>query len=306
MSLNDTTVLLLAYGAPLLLFVYVTFVVLSRQRLQQSSDKHYEQLFQLIPEVVVVFDHDWQVKHVNQRALAYFQSLNMDAQQLAILLDDDVQRYIAMQQKLQRYETDLQEQQRSLLLNADYMTIDNSRCVILMIIDITEQKQQQQELQLLAFHDSITHLPNRRYFLEKLEEALLEAKNKQETVALLLVDLDQLQWINDTYGHLLGDETLRFVAELVQKAAGQHGVAARMGGAEFILYVPNSPSFEEIETIKTNIQYEFNTYAARFDSATIHLHIGVSFYPFDGTEGQALIHVADYAMYENKRLLKNA
>jgi len=311
MSIKDTMVLLLAYGAPLLVIVYVTIIALltSRNRKSlQASERHYEVLFHLIPEVVVVLHPDGTVKHVNQRARQYVQALNIDIESLASLLDSELQNCIAEQQKLQAYETEInvQEQQRSLLLNAEYITIDDTACVILIITDITEHKLQQQKLQFLAYQDSITKLPNRRYFLDKLEEVLLEAKENNETVALLLVDLDQLQWINDKYGHLIGDETLQFIAELVQKAAGPHGVAARMGGAEFIFCLPSSPTIEEVETLKTYIQYEFARYASRFESASIELHIGASFYPIDGTEGQALIHAADYAMFEIKHQLKNA
>jgi diguanylate cyclase (GGDEF)-like protein len=173
-------------------------------------------------------------------------------------------------------------------------------CIFIVALqDITVQKMQQEEIAFLAYHDPLTRLPNRRYFHNRLDEAL-EHANKNETLALLLIDMDRFKLLNDTCGHLAGDETLRQVAQILRDCQGEHGLAARMGGDEFVMFIANSPSVREVERLAEQIRHRFADYISKFRLTAVGLSIGCSFYPDDGTEGQALIHSADNAMYEVK------
>jgi len=119
---------------------------------------------------------------------------------------------------------------------------------------------------------------------------------------LLLIDFDNFKLLNDTCGHLAGDEALRQAAQILRDSQGDSGVAARMGGDEFVMYIAGSPSVQSIERLAGDIKRRFGEYVSgKFGLDSVGLSIGCSFYPADGTEGQALINAADNAMYLMKQ-----
>lgn len=188
-----------------------------------------------------------------------------------------------------------------LLLDADYVVVDNELHVLLIIRDITVQKQYQEEIQFLAYHDPLTRLPNRRYFYEKLDEALQAAERNNASLALFLIDLDRIKLLNDTRGHLAGDEALQQAAHIIKETAADRGIAARMGGDEFIMFIGDSPSAHEVRELIQRMQSRFARYLGKYGDIPVGMSVGVSYYPADGQEGQALINIADNAMFEMKR-----
>lgn len=106
--------------------------------------------------------------------------------------------------------------------------------------DITERKEREQELRRLATTDTLTGLPNRRYFLERLEQELSRFQRYHKPTALLMIDIDHFKRVNDTYGHAAGDEVLRQFADLIRQSLRKIDMAGRMGGEEFAVLLPGS------------------------------------------------------------------
>ncbi|WEK54071.1 MAG: sensor domain-containing diguanylate cyclase [Candidatus Cohnella colombiensis] len=266
-------------------------------------ENRYEKLFNMNPDAIVLIDRNGVLKNANPGAARLFTSMKLQFESFYELLDPDIKARIRERQEISLYETEIMLGNRRLVLqvDADYVWADNELHVLLIVRDITVQKDYQEEITLLAYHDPLTRLPNRRYFNELLDEALQEAEHKQETVALLLIDLDKIKLLNDTRGHLAGDEALKQAAHILQETVAELGIVARMGGDEFVLFVKNSPTKHEIELMLDQMQRKFSQFTERFGNLPIGMSIGVSYFPSDGTDGQALINVADNAMFEMKR-----
>jgi len=113
---------------------------------------------------------------------------------------------------------------------------------VAVLRDITERKRLEQEVNQLAFFDTLTQLPNRRLFGDRLGQALKRAQRTSSSVALMFVDLDKFKPINDTYGHEAGDFMLQTVAKRLMGCLRASDTAARVGGDEFLVLLPDIPS----------------------------------------------------------------
>lgn len=286
-----------------ILWCYFLRMTMRKHDFLNLYDKRYEKLFNMNPHAILLVDQNLSVKHANPAAIRMLESLPFASDRPAEWLDPALTRDILDRVKVTGREIELRYEgvkRLVLLVDADHVWVDNEPHTLLILQDITIQKMQQEEITFLAYHDPLTRLPNRRYFHMQLDEALERAGRNGETLALLLIDMDKFKLLNDTCGHLAGDEALQAVARNLRDCQGEHGLAARMGGDEFVMYVAGSPSVSQIERLAGQIRSRFAEYVSRFGLTSVGLSIGFSFYPADGTEGQALIHAADSAMYEAK------
>ncbi|RIE01221.1 diguanylate cyclase [Cohnella faecalis] len=165
-------------------------------------DKRFEKLFNLNPDAILLVNLKGNVKNANPGAMRFFDSIRLEPARCFELLGLEIKTQIQAQVGIKQVETEVvtDSGRLVLLVNADYVWVDNEPHILLILRDITLQNQHQEDIRFLAYHDPLTRLPNRRYFYEKLEEALQEARNRQETLALLLIDLDKLKWLNDNGG----------------------------------------------------------------------------------------------------------
>lgn len=172
---------------------------------------------------------------------------------------------------------------------------------VAVFTDITEIKQSQKELKFLAHHDTLTSLPNRLYFNQKLEKALSHAKRIDSKLAILFIDLDRFKNINDSFGHTAGDRLLIHLSEGLKKTVRLEDTIARISGDEFIIL------FEDIkstETVVGAIEKVMDVFTSSFTIEGHNIHItasiGISLYPMDGTNAIDLVRNADAAMYRAK------
>ena len=286
-----------------IIWCYFLRYTMKRHDFLTLYDKRFEKLFDMNPDAILLMDSHRAVKNANPSAVKLFQSLQIEFAQLLDLLDQEIMRRIQAKDVIQHFETEIihNNKRMVLLIDADYVLVDNDIHVLFILRDITLQKKDQEEIQFLAYYDPLTRLPNRRYFYEKLDQALRESEQNHETFALLLIDLDNIKLLNDSRGHHAGDEALQLAADLFREAVSGRGEAARMGGDEFILYIQHSPSPDEIEHLVQHLQDTFARSIAKFGSIPVGMSIGVSTYPADGTDGKTLINIADQAMYAVKR-----
>ena len=158
-----------------------------------------------------------------------------------------------------------------------------------------------------AHHDVLTRLPNRSLFSDRLQTSLAICKRKQEKLALLFVDLDNLKTINDEYSHSIGDALLIEVASRMKACVRETDTVARLGGDEFIILLPGvggaEDAFKIAEKIKQAIIQPVVTHGA---TITTSASIGIAIYPDHGQDGFALMNNADRAMYEVKSAGRNS
>lgn len=164
-----------------------------------------------------------------------------------------------------------------------------------------ERKRALEQIQAIAYHDALTGLPNRRLFGDLLEHHLSQARRKQQTGVLLLLDLDHFKVVNDSLGHLAGDRLLQSVAERLKECVRDSDTVARMGGDEFMVLLPDIGQAADAAKIAQKI---LNVMAQPFrlsgQELVVAASIGLSLYPVDGTDGETLIKNADAALYRVK------
>ncbi|WP_241426227.1 putative bifunctional diguanylate cyclase/phosphodiesterase [Geobacter benzoatilyticus] len=167
--------------------------------------------------------------------------------------------------------------------------------------DITDRKHAEEQLYRLAHHDTLTGLPNRILFMDRLQQAKALANRYQHQVAILFLDLDRFKIINDTLGHPIGDRLLQQVAHRIVGCVREVDTVARIGGDEFTIILVNVDNPEDVKKMGQKI---LKTLAAPFLIDTYELFvttsIGVSLYPTDGESLDHLVKKADIAMYYAK------
>jgi len=167
--------------------------------------------------------------------------------------------------------------------------------------DITEKKKAEEQIYTLAHHDLITQLPNRMSFQKSLNYSIELAKNSDQQLAVMFIDLDHFKLINDTSGHPAGDELLQQVALRLKKIIGSNNVISRFGGDEFTVLLPCIKSKAEVATVANNIlDCLLLPFALSSNEITIGASIGIGIYPDDAKDASTLLSCADNAMYSAK------
>jgi len=178
--------------------------------------------------------------------------------------------------------------------------------------DITEHKQQQQEIHQLAFYDALTGLPNRRMLLDRLQHAvqLRERQTDAAQGALLFIDLDHFKDLNDTLGHAMGDQLLQQVAQRLQNHLRKVDTLARLGGDEFVVLLTDLHPDAELASQKTGliaekiVQLLADPFALQDRQYSISASVGVVMFS-DGCNSYELLQRADLAMYDAKERGRN-
>ena len=172
--------------------------------------------------------------------------------------------------------------------------------------DITERKHNEQRLQQLAHFDSLTDLPNRVQFIERLEEAMADADRNERLVGIVFLDLDRFKNINDSLGHDKGDKLLREVALRLSGVVRRGDTVARLSGDEFALVLADMGHVDDAIHVTQKILDVFHQpfRVAGYD-LFVTASMGISLYPFDDRGAHELLRNADVAMYRAKESGKN-
>jgi diguanylate cyclase (GGDEF)-like protein/PAS domain S-box-containing protein len=173
--------------------------------------------------------------------------------------------------------------------------------LVAVIEDISQRKQFEEELIHLARHDALTGLANRTLLLDRVSQAIAQARRSGAQVAMLFLDLDRFKTINDSLGHDAGDRVVVEVGRRLKQAVRDADTVARLGGDEFVVLLAELPS----ELIAAALAQKI--LGALFEPMLIQGHelapacsIGISLYPRDGADGKTLLKNADAAMYQAK------
>ena len=167
--------------------------------------------------------------------------------------------------------------------------------------EIVERRQAEARVHHMAYHDSLTGLPNRALLSDRLDRAMLAVQRSDRKLAVLFIDLDRFKTINDSLGHLTGDYLLKEVASRLCRAVRASDTVARLGGDEFVVLVPGIRAADECTHVAEKI-IEMLASPFPIEGRMLHItpSIGISMYPDDGADVETLMRHADAAMYHAK------
>lgn len=172
--------------------------------------------------------------------------------------------------------------------------------------DISERKQAQEVINFQAYHDLLTHLPNRALLKDRLNLAITHARRNKRKLAAMFLDLDRFKLVNDTLGHTMGDRLLKAVANRLQSCLRKGDTLSRFGGDEFTLLLPEVRTRDDVVVIAEKILDRLNeAFVIDGHELFVGASIGIAMYPEAGDSGEALIQNADIAMYHVKGRGKN-
>ena len=225
--------------------------------------------------------------------------VEMDGKATYIVVVRDITEKKADKLRLQQFNKELEEQ---VTQRTEELASTNEA----LRAEISERIRAQKELTHLATHDTLTGLPNRALFTEQLSSNLFHAERRNNTLALLFMDLDGFKQVNDTHGHEAGDKLLVEVARRMKEAVRREDLVARTGGDEFIIILNDLSTQSDAELIAHKLIAAINQPVICNDTIChIGISIGIAFYPDNATNPDALIRHADDAMYSAKKAGKN-
>lgn len=180
---------------------------------------------------------------------------------------------------------------------------DNETTHYLVVIsDISEQKNAERKLVKIANYDSLTGLVNRSLLLDRLEHAIANAVTHQHTVAVLFVDLDRFKGINDSLGHDYGDKLLRVIANRMLNLSSKSDTVARLGGDEFVIVMEEIENEASVSSFVSQLIESIETpISLGKEVLRVSCSVGISFFPDDATDPAELLKQADVAMYSAKK-----
>ncbi|TWT00531.1 EAL domain-containing protein [Planomicrobium sp. CPCC 101079] len=171
--------------------------------------------------------------------------------------------------------------------------------------DITEKVEHQKLMEELVFFDSLTKLPNRKLFEDRLMQVLKQTETNENSAAVLFLDLDRFKFINDSLGHHLGDEFLKTVSKRLVESVSKTDTVSRFAGDEFAILLPNSGQQEAISLAMSLNKTMSEPFDIMGHSLTVSASIGIAFSAGTGETVDSLIKKADTAMYYTKKYGKN-
>jgi len=191
---------------------------------------------------------------------------------------------------------------------AHRLSLDERPVLAVTVHDVTVRRvvesqmlQRHQHLDHLAHHDQLTGLPNRLYLAAHLPDALAEAKDKGNQLAVLFLDLDRFKHVNDSRGHETGDKLLKTVAQRIRSTMRSQDVVVRMGGDEFVVVMKDVKTTDKVNEAAERINLALSAPMV-VDGRTLvtTVSIGVALYPRDGVDMGELLRHSDTAMYQAK------
>jgi diguanylate cyclase (GGDEF)-like protein/predicted Zn finger-like uncharacterized protein len=190
-----------------------------------------------------------------------------------------------------------------------------SDTILAVVSDVQAQKTIEERVSYLAYHDTLTNLPNRYLFNDRLTQAMAHADREKKMIAILFIDLDNFKTINDTLGHKAGDEILKVFADRLVRGLRivdtvshfpREPVTARLGGDEFVLLLDDVKDVQAPAIVASRIfEMLLEPFILGSHEIFVTVSIGIAAYPADGKNVDSLLINADVAMYEAKKQGKN-
>jgi diguanylate cyclase (GGDEF)-like protein/PAS domain S-box-containing protein len=294
------------------LFLFLTARVIRRYRLVDiTPELAAGQVLETMNGAVMVVDLESKVRVINHAALL------MLGYQKAEVLDRDLSSIIELPHTLKDHHrlrggnildyemiwTGKEGRRVDISVSASPITEKDGSLVgiVYILYDITKRKITEQKLERLALYDTLTSLPNRTLFFDRMDQLLALAKRNQYVLAILYMDIDRFKVINDTLGHEVGDLLLQETAKRMTSCTRKVDTIARMGGDEFIGICARIAAAEDASVVARKIIAALaEPFTIKGNQCSIGVSIGISLYPIDGDESATLVSKADTAMYRVK------
>lgn len=328
---HDTTIIPITdVNGEIVQYLGVYFNISEKKRIMTKL-RNIERTFSVITEntndLIIITCEDGIINYASPsyvRLLGYEQEELLGKFYSQLLDEESLQEWNAVLQNLQNYVHEQTVELKLKTKQGDYLwteghynaVVNNDHgglCQIIMVSrEITERKERESNLLFMAYHDSLTNLPNRRYLDKEFPHLIEKAKEKYESIAIIYLDGDNFKEVNDVYGHEIGDEFIRHFSKALMKSVSLDDLVVRVGGDEFVLVLPNLSRNEELQLAQIE---------ALIERVRNHLHegwhidghffqptssMGIAFYPKHGETLEKLIDLADQALYESKLSQKNS
>lgn len=193
-----------------------------------------------------------------------------------------------------------------LTISAVYDANQNMQNYVALFTDITSMKEHQRELEHIAHYDALTDLPNRILLSDRLKQAMVQTQRRNQSLAVLFIDLDGFKAVNDLHGHKVGDELLITVSHRMRDALREGDTLARIGGDEFVAILVDLNQPQECEPFLERV-LQAAAMPVVVGDAILHVSasIGVAIYPQENADADLLLRHADQAMYKAKQTGRN-
>jgi diguanylate cyclase (GGDEF)-like protein/PAS domain S-box-containing protein len=178
--------------------------------------------------------------------------------------------------------------------------------MVMLARDITLRKEYESRLKYLAYHDSLTELPNRRLFKKHLMAALKENQKAKDGLAVIMMDIDHFKNINDQMGHDIGDEVIKEFGKRIRKNIRESDIVSRLGGDEFVILLRQVGTIENAEAIAENIQKSMlHPWNIKHYTLKVTVSMGIAMAPSQGATVNSMLKNSDKALYSAKSSGRN-
>jgi diguanylate cyclase (GGDEF)-like protein/PAS domain S-box-containing protein len=218
---------------------------------------------------------------------------------------DDIVEMLRDSTTLNSVEVELRKQDAQSMWALMNLTLVGER-IHATVVDISDRKRAEEQIEFHAYHDVLTNLPNRKLFTDRLTHTLSRARRSGKPLAVMFVDLDHFKSINDTLGHEAGDELLLQMARRLRDNVRDDDTVARLGGDEFTIILSELRHPEDaISVAEKLIKAVEQPLTISGTSIEVSASIGIALYPDDGADAESLLRNADSAMYRAKEAGRN-
>ncbi len=298
----------------------VSFVDISERQRTQSELKLAAQVFESTTEGVMVTDPHGTIVAVNnafQRITGYSEEEAVGQNPRLIRSDrHDEYFYHTLWESIHltgQWQGEIWNRRKDGEIYPEWLTIGTVRDTagavthyVGVFADISAIKQSEQQLEFMAHHDPLTHLPNRLLFNARLAHAVQRARRERTLVALLFLDLDRFKTINDSLGHPVGDRLIQAVAERLQHTVREEDTVARLGGDEMTVIVEEIRHSRDVALMAQKLLDAFKRpFQLDGQEVFVTASMGISLFPADGEDVATLVKNADAAMYRAKEQGRN-
>ncbi|WP_079290940.1 putative bifunctional diguanylate cyclase/phosphodiesterase [Ferroacidibacillus organovorans] len=310
---------LAVYTAVFAITVREVFMQRRMDRQLKQSELHYRMIAEHTSDLIAIFYEDGELFYASPSHLSLLGyhpveqthkfSTMIHPDDFSFVRDTFIQIYKTAE-GFRQFEFRIRTLDGTYLLletHATALATDGGRKQIVAVSrDITKRRATENEMQTLAFHDPLTHLPNRRRFRDHVHEMIEQTQASQTLSALVLIDLDRFKTINDSLGHDFGDMVLKHVSERLRNGVKSKDMVARMGGDEFTVLLTEMNSTSDIDLVcKRILDAIASPLSVRTHVLYLTASLGVAWIGKEESDFDTLMKQADIAMYRSKHVGRN-
>jgi len=277
----------------------------------KCSERQYRQLFESAQHGIVILDADTGQIHsanphlLNMLGYSHEELIGKNLWDIEAFIDTEKSKAASHELKQRdhlHYEDFPLETKNGRRLDVEIesnvCTVNDNRIVHCNIRDTSERKRLERELHLVATHDTMTGLPNRTLFRDRAQIAVLHAQRKKKNAAIMSLDLDNFNTVNETMGNLVGDNLLKAAADRMTGLLRKSDTVARVGGDEFAVVIPEIDDVGSVDKVSHKIVDAFrHHFLVNGHKILVTVSIGIAVFPEDGRDIDTLINCADKSMY---------